>query len=170
MPFKQTIFSILTSKTWNRVAGWALLMGLYSVLAVWKELSPFGHLGDTPANLHATLSLVPGCLLVFGTNSAYSRWWEARILWGSFVNASQNLSIKLCTLVKSAPKELQECESLLKRFPYALMAHLRPASSTSVKSPSTSELHEPMQIAQRLYQWVATKKGEDKMDTTSFVR
>jgi putative membrane protein len=34
-------------------------------------------------------------LLVFRTNTAYDRWWEGRKLWGSLVNNSRNLAIKL---------------------------------------------------------------------------
>lgn len=38
--------------------------------------------------LGAALSI----LLVFRTNSAYARWWEARTLWGALVNASRTLA------------------------------------------------------------------------------
>jgi ion channel-forming bestrophin family protein len=38
--------------------------------------------------LGAALSI----LLVFRTNSAYARWWEARTLWGALVNSSRSLS------------------------------------------------------------------------------
>jgi len=36
---------------------------------------------------------VLGLLLVWRVNSGYSRWWEARILWGGIVNQSRNLAI-----------------------------------------------------------------------------
>ncbi len=38
--------------------------------------------------LGAALSI----LLVFRTNSAYGRWWEARTLWGGLVNSSRSLA------------------------------------------------------------------------------
>jgi putative membrane protein len=31
----------------------------------------------------------------FRTNTAYDRWWEGRKLWGSLVNNSRNLALKL---------------------------------------------------------------------------
>jgi len=34
-------------------------------------------------------------LLVFRTNTAYDRWWEGRRLWGSLVNNSRNLALKM---------------------------------------------------------------------------
>jgi putative membrane protein len=33
-----------------------------------------------------------GIILGFRTNSAYDRWWEARILWGALVNSSRTLA------------------------------------------------------------------------------
>jgi ion channel-forming bestrophin family protein len=46
-------------------------------------------------NMHTLLSFVISMLLVFRTNTAYDRWWEGRKLWGSLVNNSRNLAIKL---------------------------------------------------------------------------
>ena len=48
-----------------------------------------------------SLSLTPvelagaalGLLLVFRTNAGYDRWWEARKLWGGFVDRSRNFAI-----------------------------------------------------------------------------
>ena len=45
--------------------------------------------------MYSLLSFVISMLLVFGTNTAYERWWEGRKLWGSLVNCSRNLAIKL---------------------------------------------------------------------------
>ncbi len=40
-------------------------------------------------------------LLVFRTNTAYDRWWEGRKLWGSLVNNSRNLAIKLSAILEN---------------------------------------------------------------------
>jgi putative membrane protein len=40
---------------------------------------------------HTVLGVALGLLIVFRTNSAYSRFWEARSHWGMIVNASRNL-------------------------------------------------------------------------------
>lgn len=45
--------------------------------------------------MHTLLSFVISMLLVFRTNTAYDRWWEGRKLWGSLVNSSRNLAMKL---------------------------------------------------------------------------
>jgi putative membrane protein len=45
--------------------------------------------------LGAALSL----FLAFRNNSAYDRWWEARILWGALVNHSRTLARRALTLI-----------------------------------------------------------------------
>lgn len=52
--------------------------------------------------LHNLLGFVLSLLLVFRTNTAYDRWWEGRKLWGSLVNNSRNLTIKLNALLKNS--------------------------------------------------------------------
>ena len=80
MPEQQLFTPILRSRTLSRVAVMALIVGAYAGLAVWKENSALNEIGDFPPQIHSTLSLVLGLLLVFRTNAAYNRWWEARTL------------------------------------------------------------------------------------------
>ncbi|WP_276134223.1 bestrophin family protein [Polluticoccus soli] len=49
--------------------------------------------------MHNLLGFALSLLLVFRTNTAYDRWWEGRKLWGSLVNNSRNLAIKLHALL-----------------------------------------------------------------------
>lgn len=44
--------------------------------------------------VHNLLGFVLSILLVFRTNSAYDRWWEARKQWGALTNTSRNLAIQ----------------------------------------------------------------------------
>lgn len=46
--------------------------------------------------------------LAFRTQSAYGRWWEARILWGGLVNASRTLTRQALTLIDGSPDELKQ--------------------------------------------------------------
>jgi ion channel-forming bestrophin family protein len=55
----------------------------------------------TTISMHSLLGIVLGLFLVFRTNSAYDRWWEGRKLWGSFVNNTRNLSLKLNAFLES---------------------------------------------------------------------
>jgi putative membrane protein len=49
--------------------------------------------------MHTLLGFVISFSLVFRTNTAYERWWEGRKLWGSLVNNSRNLAMKLSALL-----------------------------------------------------------------------
>ena len=46
--------------------------------------------------------------LVFRVNEAYSRWWEARILWGGVVNYSRTWARQVTTLLTSDNPELPD--------------------------------------------------------------
>ncbi|GGH19925.1 hypothetical protein FAZ19_10325 [Sphingobacterium alkalisoli] len=45
--------------------------------------------------VHSLLGFVLSLLLVFRTNTAYDRWWEARKQWGSLTNTSRTLAYKM---------------------------------------------------------------------------
>ncbi|THU40712.1 bestrophin [Niastella caeni] len=69
----------------------------YLELNVFK-LSKSSHITNI-TSMHSLLSFVISMLLVFRTNTAYDRWWEGRKLWGSLVNNSRNLAIKLHSML-----------------------------------------------------------------------
>ena len=119
------ITPITRSRTLAKVAVYALGVGLYSVIAVFNDIDPIHDIATLPGEIHAALTLVIGWLLVFRTNTAYARWWEARTLWGALVNASRNL-IEKTTVLVNLPHEMQA--EILRNtiaFPFALRDHLR---------------------------------------------
>ncbi|MCG8308576.1 MAG: hypothetical protein MI975_14380 [Cytophagales bacterium] len=65
-----------------------------------------------------TLITVPGTvialLLGFRTNSAYDRWWEARIIWGAIVNDSRTWVRQLMTFIKYESKSSAEFDAIRK--------------------------------------------------------
>lgn len=69
--------------------------------------------------MYSILGLVISLLLVFRTNTAYDRWWEGRRHWGSLVNCSRNLAIKL--------------KCILNVNEYFIFKELIPAYSLSLK-------------------------------------
>ena len=78
----------------------ALLVTLYFAVGVprfhfpaWRTITADGG-GDLPLLFNLT-SFALAMLLVFRTNGATARWWEARCAWGSTVNAARNLG-RLC--------------------------------------------------------------------------
>lgn len=125
MPTRDILHPLTQSRTLSRVAGYALLVGIYSFLPIWKEYSSFSEFADLPVEFHAALTLVLGWMLVFRTNTAYHRWWEARTLWGALVNACRNLAAKSHDLTTLSEPIQLEVRRLLKAFPFALRDHLR---------------------------------------------
>lgn len=138
---QEFIRPVLHSRTLRGVAGLALVVGLYAILAVWKENSPYSEVGDIPSEVHTSLTMVLGFLLVFRTNAAYSRWWEARTLWGGLVNASRNLTIKISTLPRSPRDEVEATGQLIAAFPKVLKNHLRSEAPDDLAPWLVEELH-----------------------------
>jgi putative membrane protein len=69
-------------------------------------------------------------LLVFRTNSSYDRWWEARKVWGSLVNNSRGIAIKLNGLLpKENTEERQRLVVMISKLAFILKEHLRGSAS-----------------------------------------
>ncbi len=74
-------------------------VGAYCGVIAWLELYHW-KLGDdslvkNTMVLHSILGFALSMLLVFRTNTAYDRWWEGRRVWGTMVNHSRSLAIKI---------------------------------------------------------------------------
>ena len=70
--------------------------GVFTVVMVFAIQSLEKLLGKSlsvPVGPFESAGAVLGFLLVLRVNSGYSRWWEARVLWGGIVNQSRNLAI-----------------------------------------------------------------------------
>ena len=150
-----TVTPLRQSRTLRRVGIYALLMGVYSLLAVAKEHTRYADYGDLPAQIHAALTLVLGWLLVFRTNAAYARWWEARTLWGSLVNSSRNLSFKLFDLARLPADSRHRLLQLIVAFPKSLRDHLRrlpPEPGVGALVPNCElQAHIPVALASEVY-------------------
>ncbi|MEI9945126.1 MAG: bestrophin family ion channel [Chitinophagaceae bacterium] len=93
------IFRLHKSDTVRKLFPMIAAMALYSWLIAYLELEYWDlskdHYVKNLTLLHNLLGFVLSMLLVFRTNTAYDRWWEGRKLWGSLVNNSRSLAIKL---------------------------------------------------------------------------
>ena len=108
--------------------------------------------------VHGLLGFVISLLLVFRTNTAYDRWWEGRKLWGSLINASRNLSLRLDA---SLPGEADRDRAWFRRYIplYAAVLDRHLKSETLEMSldedldddPLDRSGHLPNQVAARLH-------------------
>jgi len=159
MLFRDTIIPFVSSRTLGYVALMAIAVGMYSLLPIVKEATSYRDIGDIPSDMHASLSLILGCLLVFRTNTAYNRWWEARTLWGTLVNTERNLAVKLTTLVDLNEGDRNFLKVSLSQFPHQLMVHLR--------SPRASATHIPINNVRKIYDWMGQERKTGKLDAVA---
>jgi putative membrane protein len=133
-------------------------IGIYAAVIVYLE-DHFFHLNTkNPTVMHSILGFVLSMLLVFRTNSAYDRWWEGRKIWGSIVNNSRNLALKLSVLLTNE-KDRTELKNLIVNYVFTAKNHLRdqyrqdefiPAANIGLSGFADAR-HKPNYIAKFMY-------------------
>ena len=135
-------------------------MIIYTAILVWVE-TKFDFIGNSNLKnfnqMHTLLGFAISMLLVFRTNTAYERWWEARRLWGNLVNSSRNISLKLNVYLSTSEVVLRKKISLhIGAFAHALHLHLRKetismelAEKINIDTSQKNE-HIPTQIINQL--------------------
>lgn len=145
------IFKINKAETLRELFPLMLAVGAYAGVVTYF-LIDFWQLPDTSILrkvifIHQTIGFVFSLLLAFRINSAYDRWWEGRKIWGSLVNNSRNLAIKLKHLINE--DELAFFNYAIPRYARALRDHLR-AEYVPEEQPFISvdaQKHVPNQVA-----------------------
>ena len=107
-----------------------LIMIVYSAFVAYLEMDYFRLSPNSSVKnislLHTLLGFAISMLLVFRTNTAYDRWWEGRRLWGSLVNNSRNLAMKLNVILGAGQTSHREFfRQILPQFSHELMVHLQ---------------------------------------------
>ncbi len=168
MPTRDIFAPLVSSRTLGRVLLYSVLTGIYAAVPAVLEYSRFSDVIDASSQFHAVLSLILGWLLVFRTNTAYSRWWEARTLWGALVNACRNLSLKVSALGTLTAEQRGLAQELIRSFPVALRCHLRgevcELLPTEVQRRVGDAVHLPLAISQQIYALVGSGKLAGKID------
>lgn len=114
--FRQLFYLILAISAYSGAIAWL-------ELEYWK-LSEKNFVRNLPV-MHSLLGFAISMLLVFRTNTAYDRWWEGRKLWGSLVNNSRNLAMKLSVLLpKEETADRAFFRKMIPAYAYALHNHL----------------------------------------------
>lgn len=153
-------FSLHRSDTARKLFPLLLVLAAYSgAIAYWElqylKLSEVSWIKNVTL-VHNLLGFVMSILLVFRTNTAYDRWWEARKQWGTLTNVSRTLAMKMNAFL---PKEDKVSRSFFRKaiplFADTLFAHLRSNQTLfmldEVEHPEFSHLdekkHGPNQVA-----------------------
>lgn len=158
------IFNASKGDTIRKLFPLMVVIGLYTWGLHWLLIDYF-KLGDNNdakniTAMHSLIGFVISMLLVFRTNTAYDRWWEGRRLWGSLVNSSRNLALKLRSFGISEHEEHRAFfAAMIPNFAFALKEHLRKGVILE-EMESTNDIdmvkvvqagHVPNLIAQLIY-------------------
>jgi ion channel-forming bestrophin family protein len=96
----------------------------YTAAVAYLEQDVFHAQFKNATIVHSLVGFVLSMLLVFRTNTAYERWWEGRRVWGSIVNNSRNLAMKLCVMVDD-PATRRRLRALISNEVMAMKWQLR---------------------------------------------
>ena len=72
---------------------------------------------------HLIFSFCLAIIISFRIKTAYERWWEGRELWGTLVNNSRNLALRLNKYI--GLQNDQDLKNYISTFPLLLKYHLR---------------------------------------------
>ncbi|RAJ02472.1 putative membrane protein [Chitinophaga skermanii] len=161
------IFRVHKADTVQKLWRLMVCLAVYAAVVAYFELE-YWKLSGTKNGLsnismmHGLLGFVISLLLVFRTNTAYDRWWEGRKLWGSLVNDSRNLALKIQAILPPGVAIRDYFRIMIPNYAYALKNHLRNNQSieelqhTHNFDPATLKIdqHIPNQIAGHMLQEV----------------
>ncbi len=141
-------------------------MAFYTGLVDWMSTGQTKLVAQATGAIYGTYIL--GMLIVFRTNSAYDRWWEARKLWGQLTNDTRNFFLKLSTFLNGDPVEMREFGKIFIAFPYALKDHLRDeAILTKIpgyKDDYAYAKHVPLYLSQKAYERLTNLRKSGQID------
>ncbi|OAE93753.1 bestrophin family protein [Flavobacterium psychrophilum] len=105
--------------------------------------------------MHTMLGFVISLLLVFRTNTAYDRWWEGRKQWGSLVNNSRNLALKLSAILTEKEDKIF-FKKIIPYYAHALNLHLKNRNISQELFEEYNinvdlKKHKPNQVAKLLF-------------------
>jgi len=154
------IFRFHKSDTIRKLFSVMIVIGIYSAAVGYLEVQYF-KIGknDYIHNInimHGMLGFVISLLLVFRTNTAYDRWWEGRKLWGSLVNNSRNLAIKLSAILKDET-DRSFFRKFIPMYAHILQIHLKDDDTSKqlfedVDLEIDHHKHKPNQLKKIIYQ------------------
>lgn len=154
------IFRFHKSDTFRTLLPIMLAIAIYSGIIgyleveVW-QLSETNYIKNITI-MHGMLGFVISLLLVFRTNTAYDRWWEGRKIWGSLVNSSRSLSVKLSAILEDQ-HDREYFRKIIPKYAMVLHHHLNNEETAQqlfeeVPLDSDDDRHKPNQVAAMMYQ------------------
>lgn len=172
------IFKFHKADTFRQLLPLIFAISVYSGVIAWLELdywnlSQSSYVKNIPL-MHGLLGFAISMLLVFRTNTAYDRWWEGRKLWGSLVNNSRNLAMKLAAILpEDETAQRTFFRKIIPAFAFSLHNHLRKEQTRielfedkthqHLLQKIDKDKHIPNQVALLMYQHIQQMYTEKKI-------
>lgn len=154
------IFRFHKADTFRKLIPMMIFIGLYAYGVGYLEMEYWKlSQNDVLKNItimHNMLGFVISMLLVFRTNTAYDRWWEGRKLWGTLVNNSRSLAIKLSVYL-SEESDRAYFKKMIPGFASILNKHLKHEETGKTLFEDFNfvidqQKHRPLQVAKAMQQ------------------
>jgi ion channel-forming bestrophin family protein len=157
------IFRFPKADTFRKLLPLMLAIIVYSAVVAYVEVEILDFLEKKHTQnltmIHSLLGVLISLLLVFRTNTAYDRWWEGRKLWGSLVNNSRNLALKLAPILTDE-EDRHFFRTAIPSYSFALRDHLRDEQTRvelfdvdlNTKIKPDEHKHLPNQVAKTLFE------------------
>ena len=156
------IFRFHKADTFRKLLPIMFAIGIYSGIVGYLEVA-YWQLSDTSyikniTIMHGMLGFVISLLLVFRTNTAYDRWWEGRKLWGSLVNNSRNLALKMSAILTS-DEDKDFFRKIIPHYASVLNKHLKNEETAmqlfdDLDLEINHHIHLPNQVAKKIFEKV----------------
>ena len=156
------IFQLSKADTFRKLIPMMVIIGIYSGIIAYLEIEYWRLPEDSPIKnisvMHGMLGFVISLLLAYRTNTAYDRWWEGRKMWGSLVNSSRNLALKLAVILIEENDRVY-FKKMIPGYASILHKHLNDSEIAKqlfddVDLEIDNHKHRPNQIAKMLFQKV----------------
>jgi len=153
------IFKFHKSDTFRQLFPMMIFIGIYSGIIGYLEMEYWKLSDDSHVKnitiMHGMLGFVISLLLAYRTNTAYDRWWEGRKLWGSLVNNSRNLAIKLSAILKDE-NDRNYFKRMIPGFASVLQKHLSNEETSQMLFEGLDleidhHKHRPNQVARMIF-------------------
>jgi len=154
-----------------------VIIGLLTWGISWLEIKYFSEseVLDNLGVIYSLIGFVLSLLLVFRTNTAYDRWWEGRKKWGSLVNDSRNLALKINSMI--GPKaDLEFFGRMIPNYAFAMKEHLRDGvvieelKLTEEERNEISKIeHKPSYVAMKMYERLDDLKKRKEITQEEFL-
>lgn len=170
------IFAIHKGDTLRIMWKELIYMGIFTLLITFLEMKffPDASILSELISVFSLVGFVISLLLVFRTNTAYDRWWEGRKKWGSLVNDSRNLSIKISVLVEDK-EDRDFFKRMIPNFVFAMKEHLRKGVLPEELNLLDNEQdilehkHIPNAIVQKIYKRISHLKSTQVISDMDFM-